>query len=331
MNNLISPDILESAHIAREREIFLRAALQLLEQIQKTAPDTGQSPPPVINRVSRSLTIEQMNNNGSALIQSTNNINTGEAMKPSHRKRLQAYDVGSDVIRFGILKKASRGTGFPSMKRGWKNKIVELRFGSFEYEDEKSHTAWTVTGSSVTSNNNNSSNINNNNTNSHDSSHNSRKSIPLLAESCQCRPFKIRAPNGNCVFELTLYGGPRRLWIAPSEAERDLWVHSIRQAMIGCLGDILESGSNKKSWNDDYDDWGSGNSSPVKVHRRLSSYSDGPAAPFALDIAKFVTLQRSIHSITEREFYRQALTKMSQNNIDVVVPVFYIKVKYHIL
>lgn len=192
------------------------------------------------------------------------------------------------------MKKQVNGSLIP-LQSQWKSKYVELRFGNFEYEDDLSSSMnWSTTGE--------------NNTN------NTKKTIHLFADSCQCRAFKIRGPHEKCSFEISIYGGQRRVWVAPSESERDAWVNSIKNAMNGCLGDVL-----KESNRDGQDNIN--NNSVVK----LSLISDGPAAPFALDIAKYVTIQSIIHAVSTKTAYRNILQKMSENEVDVAIPVFYVK------
>jgi len=275
--------------IEREREIFLRAALQLLQQDSRN---------------------EHIDHSNHSIDSKQSNIN-----KNQHKQ------ITTDVIRYGCLKKVSRTNTFSSIKSQFKSKYVELRYGKFTYEDYiHNHLPWNH-------HNHNRDELNNHN----------HKTIILSIDKCQCRPFQIRSTNGNCVFELTEYGGPRRLWMASSENERDLWVNNIRNAMIGCVDDTL-------GLFDDYQ-----RQSPVTIEKpidncsiatNLSNHDDnnnnnisnnnnksceGPAAAFAIDIAKFVTLQDAVSDANSIQSFIHLVTRLYYRSVEIAVPVFYVK------
>lgn len=100
-------EAVQQHNMAREREIFLRAALQLLNQRESRGPvDTSVS-----------------------------------ARKPGKAAAAAAEADGEmyDVIRLGILRKCSRSGKFSAMAAGnmshWKMKYVEVRHGALSYDD----------------------------------------------------------------------------------------------------------------------------------------------------------------------------------------------------
>ena len=77
-----------------------------------------------------------------------------------------------------------------------------------------------------------------------------RKNVPLRSSLCTCRAVENRVTKSSSivpvpgvggggsdsngfVFELTVEGGPRRLWMARSKEERGAWIRAIHEAMIG--------------------------------------------------------------------------------------------------
>ena len=90
--------------VMKEREMFLRAALQLLDQRENGIGDNGA---PV-------------------------EVGNGAGVRKSMSERTK------DAIRVGCLRKFSKGTiwhGNSSLDYTWHEKNVELRHGSFTYED----------------------------------------------------------------------------------------------------------------------------------------------------------------------------------------------------
>jgi hypothetical protein len=226
------------------------------------------------------------------------------------------------------LKKQVNGS-FTPLQSQWKTKYVELRYGTFSYEDESTsginmNMAWPITtdgaGNSSSSNNSTTSSASsgvNSSGGSGNTNTSNKKFIHLFKDSCQCRPFQIRGQQGNCSFELTIYGGQRRVWMAPSESERDAWVQSIVLAMQGCLGDVLKGANN--SYSNEVEE-------AMRLNCRIPHPSDGPAAAFAIDIAKYVTIQSILHSVSARVPYRNILQQMHEQEVEVAIPVFYVKV-----
>lgn len=178
---LLSAAEAKLANMTKEREIFLRAALQLLDKREHNVPQKKKYKNPFKLRKVKSL------KNGVS--------NVEETMM--------------DVIRFGSLRKANRyHRGVIEIEK-WKKKFIELRHGMFSYENENIKWLRGV----------------------------KKKVMLLSAQTCKCRVFQLDGPDGNKVFELTLRGGPRRLWLAESSEERDGWVKAINTAMSGSAGD----------------------------------------------------------------------------------------------
>jgi len=100
-NNNNDNNINDVSIISREREIFLRAALQLLD-----CKD---------------------------FINFDNNQNSNNSLSTYGRQRSESLSL--NVIKYGRLKKASRSTGF-SGNTIWKIKYIEICHGLFSYEDE---------------------------------------------------------------------------------------------------------------------------------------------------------------------------------------------------
>lgn len=267
--------------ISKEREIFLKAALQLLDKEEK-ALRTGTP------------------------------ISSAVTSKPK-AKNIRNSDIDHDIIRYGILKKASHTGPFSALTPQWRKKYVELRHGQFGYEEGPS--GWKG-----------------------DTSGKNKKIIPLSVGGCQCRPFKIRSPKGDCVFELTLYGGSRRLWMARSEKERNAWVEAIHAAMIGSGGNVLGLSPtsvvpfSRYAFGVSYDVDSSTHSldsrASLSNDQKLSRFEswEGPAAIFALDISKYYTVQSAVRDVSDRWDYKIILERLYQNNVEITVPVFYVRV-----
>lgn len=250
----------QSSSIEHERNIFMRAALQLLDK---------------------------------------NDIKPGLVL-PGGRV---SSESGSNkcILRSGALKKAS---GNKLSNGGWKAKFVEIRHGEFMYEDDS--TTW---GDAT-----------------------KKKTISLVADRCRCRIVKKRSDP--TIFELTEYGGIRRLWRADSQEERDAWVHSINAAMVGSAGDF------------EGDDAGvvfspsPGKYSP-KTSRINSSFSGlqktsakkaaltAEAAlltPYTEGIDIFTRTRERVYRSRSAEEYRALLDYFVKSHTPLVVPVGFAKV-----
>jgi hypothetical protein len=101
----------------------------------------------------------------------------------------------SNVLKMGPLKKKSRNL--------WTVKYVEIRQGNITYYADS-------TGG-----------------------RGERKTIHLRKRTCTCQAAAKDCTSGGFVFEVIVEGGPKRLWMAKSEEERQGWIRAINQAMIG--------------------------------------------------------------------------------------------------
>jgi hypothetical protein len=105
----------------------------------------------------------------------------------------------SNVIKMGPLKKRSTH-GL------WSVKYVEIRRGNLSYFSDEAFDVGDAP----------------------------RKTIHLRKQTCRCEP--VAEPNANVdgyLFELMVEGGPRKVWMAKSEEERQGWIRAINHAMIG--------------------------------------------------------------------------------------------------
>lgn len=250
--------------VFRERELFLHAALQLLEQKE--------------NDNQRSLKRNSYNNINNPLLQ-------------------------ADIIRCGSLKKAISPSRMFTNSNSllWKSKYIELRHGMFSYEDEGlDGYTWKI----------------------------KKKYIQLSVTNCRCRAYKVRSPEGDCIFELTLIGGPRRLWLASSSEERDLWINTIKTAMIGSCGDFsvnnIDNINNISNLPQNFSNFSIGYSSPKS--KTNSSNIDGETAAYASDISKFSSIRTAIANANTIGDYRKIINKLKSNGTKLTIPVIYIKV-----
>ena len=115
------------------------------------------------------------------------------------------------VLRAGPLKKAAH-----LMNGVWKAKYVEIRRGMFSYYENNKENDELL-----------------------------RKNIPLEAGKCTCRPVKLHQKALNftplgAIFELSVSNNSnknslpsKRLWMANSRDERQMWMQAIHHAMVG--------------------------------------------------------------------------------------------------
>ena len=170
---------LKLTNITLEREIFLRAALQLLDKREN-----------------------------SATIKNRTNL-----FKRKKKKYLDnaVEDNLVDIIKIGKLRKANRVSKVVLNAEKWNSKIVELRHGLFTYEN--AHIKWWLRGVK-------------------------KKVVILSAENCVCREYLSKDSKCSNIFELKIIGGPKRLWMAESQDDRNAWIKAINTAMIGSAGDL---------------------------------------------------------------------------------------------
>ena len=275
---------LPGPRMVREREIFLRAAIQLLDK-------SAQKIPP----------------------------NNSFAVTQSH------IDVVQDSFRYGVLRKATRagslvGIAKRTLTPVWTSKLVFLRYGIFCYSDQLEDRST------------------------------KRKVIELSSNRCYCRPITLPCTDENRVFELTEYGGARRLWLTSSERERDEWVAAIRASMTRNVN--TEADGDNTNIKLDFDlsqlqapPLGEYSSNPCCGQTELSSnYQDsssnsssttttaettvvGAAAWYTADICIYHTLKRVFENMQSPDEFVQVVDKMRDGGISLRMPVFYIKVR----
>lgn len=316
---------LAHSHVVREREIFLRAALQLLDQKE-------------------ALKVELQTQNSNNM-NNRNNSETRKSIYNTSRQQQHSEETEMhDVIRLGLLQKSSRGGALQSLKAvHWKCKYVELRHGLFSYDD---HIALNSTNgqSMQTLNHAEHSNVI------------TRRVIQLNVESCVCRLVRTGQKNNDRIFEISVIGGPRRFWMAATHEECLEWVRAIHTAM---LGDRYLSSSNRLDWinhitnsihdgvhhgvgigsaedsslnhdshaeekSDVEDNLLCSNSSSGKEPSWLSM--EGAAAPYALDMSHFMHLQQTFGTVRDDNEYQEILRRLHQEKVKITIPVLFIKV-----
>jgi len=128
-----------------------------------------------------------------------------QSMIEKQANRRQRDGSTSDIIKYGTLKKSSGG----AVARVWKEKYVELRHGSFSYED---YSGWGDTYNC--------------------------KTIKLVVKKVKCHTIKSGPMMGRFVFGISDIEGQKRFWMADSAEEMQSWVNAIKTAMIGSAGDF---------------------------------------------------------------------------------------------
>jgi hypothetical protein len=294
------PDVdLSSERMIREREIFLRAALQLLD---------GKTPP-VIDQPSSGRS--KITLSGSDQLQSILN----DPKRPLFDRKPVSNE---GYLRIGILKKASTSFSPLSMNQIWKPKFALLTHGEFSYEDLEQRGG------------------------SYSRSSKKTKAIRLSVDSCYCRAFKLRSPEGERVFELTEFGGPRRLWLAATEGERDAWVAAIRTSMLGWLGDPFSLSPESPPISALFEATANvGGRRPSKAKAAAVAAAsgqaenggyctplstEGAAAVYATDIARYHGVRTAILTAENREDFLDLIERMKSNRTKVSIPIFYIRV-----
>ena len=314
----------------RERIIFLRAALQLLDECdednnpKKTSGENTDKTRSIYNTSDFFRSKSKPTNSSSQNLQ----IN----------KKSSTRVLREDNIRFGWLKKASKGGTFASVSSLWKAKFVELRHGVFSYEDDFSGKKKVQ-----------------------------KKNITLSSDVCFCQVIKMRDKDGDFVFELSMRGGSRRLWQAASLRDRNSWITAINQAMIRSPERFLEpsiptlntpnmtmkllldqsvstnqmhtgaytntqanssfsNNNNSYSNNSQNNNFSSNFSSTSQnnSHTSLTS-SVGAAAPYADEISRFFSIMLVIKSVESVEHYRDIIDQLRSIHLKITVPVFFVK------
>jgi hypothetical protein len=205
--------------------------------------------------------------------------------------------VHKSVLKSGLLKKAS---GSKLSHGGWKPKYVEIRHGDFIYEDDV--TGWGEIGR--------------------------KKTIPLIADRCRCRQVKTKSDP--TVFELTEYGGIRRLWRANSMEERDGWIHAINAAVVGSAGDF-EGDDAGVVFSPSADAF-----SPRHTSSKSGAYSGSASrkaaqserallTPYSEGIDIFVSTRDRVYRSSSDTEYRALLDSFKRLRTPFIVPVAFAK------
>ena len=296
-NDIQSINDNEHAIYHLERQLFLRAALQLLDE-------------------------KEMNNNNANNVDISKHNNTNSNNNTNNNTHL----FRGDVLRFGRLKKANRRNAISSMApRVWKNKIVEIKYGVFYYEDE------CIITSKINDNNN--ENI-------------CRKSIILSPNTTSCREVKTKGVYENCIFKLETIGGAKRTFLASTPEDRDAWmkaiftampvIPSIRNMTFASTATMVPPTINKRL-NSLINFKGNKRESGRLAFKHIGDSPDllsltsttslpGPAATYARDITHFCTEQARIVAAENADDYRKAVLALRELNTTIKVPVFFVKV-----
>jgi hypothetical protein len=248
--------LIELKNLKNEKEIFLKATLQLLDlkeafesyTLASTSGNAATNP----NKTKRHVAHKQSQQNGN----NAHSNNKQHHLFPlSHLKPFASTQNSYDIIRYGTLKKASRANSALGLSSNltWKTKYVALRHGIFTYDDVPLRDA------PVTSNNNhnaswsfNSNGSDNNNvsqTVGHHHHHHTSRSILLTSDTITVHFHSNNAHNSSAkqlkqqqqitcnaneyVFELTdQTSGVKRLWMTYSMADCLEWIAAITSACI---------------------------------------------------------------------------------------------------
>ena len=315
-----------ASNLAKEREIFLKAALQMLSEEQESIlgfqssssssssslmcdADCSQQPPPLLLTVADrpAYRIPDFFHRRATVLRSLLRQKSSDAAQLAQRVPRE------EGIRFGWLQKACRvGTFTSSQSKMWKPKYVELRFGEFVYYDEDDNNgASTVSpeGSGMDGEGapfpaSRPFPATEGRRHNRPLSRTGMKTIPLTTDTCICRTIKMRdMAAGECVFELSIKGSVRRIWQAASRRDRDRWVAAIHGAMArstDSLFDAPTSGAHRPSaslGNVGGSGVGSGGGGE-EDGRGVQASVEGAAAPFADDIARYCCIQAAVQSLT---------------------------------
>ena len=216
----------------------------------------------------------------------------------------------SSTLKTGPLKKATIGGVF------WKVKYVEIRRGVFSYyEDDISE------GGELQC-----------------------KSLPLRADQCHCRAVKVKKRSSKssqstsitssdrnknvyinrkgsddesnplttgAIFELTIGGGSRRLWMANSREDRQAWIRAIYGAMIG--GPVIRGDNFFK-----YQREGKRSSGKKLYKSKIPNRS-----PYKADLETYLWVQNKLKHASTKNEYMDGLTFVYGKSF--YVPVEWIK------
>ena len=314
-------DIRIAMNNEREKSIFLKAALQLLDEENNmmskyySRNDNNNSNTNNENEIcteklsARSL----LNTSDFFRIKSKHSQSNSSAINIQSRK--SSRTIREDNIRFGWLKKASKSSSHSPLPSVWKTKFVELRHGVFSYEDDLSGTKKVNT-----------------------------KNILLSSDTCYC---EVREREGDFVFELSMKNGNKRFWQAASVRDRDAWVNAINKGMMRGNDNFLQSGilsigsdndpnnntmyslleqSNATSYvsSYDYDNHNNNNNNNNNSNSIVTS-SDGAAAPYTDEISRYYSIMNVIKAIETVDHYKDVIDQLRSIRLKITVPIFFVK------
>lgn len=290
--------------MAIERDIFLRASIQLLSQRDQMEGVSVLSP------------------------------HDKESSVRSHRKGpklLPEYADSFDLIRQGVLDKCSRAGKFSAGQGQWKSKFVEVRHGVISYDDlpygpqfdelpalEELAQQHRVSGS--------------------------RRALALSLDQVVVRIVDtggVGGPEGSRIFELACVDGSRRFFQAGSPRECWEWVRAIHAAMLGGEGGVtgecgelrggmlhsalIQNGAALPA------PLTASSSTPFKPtpHPTLSPRwrsRAGWGARYAEDLSLFMQLQRVFSQAREEAQVRRIFSQLHSEHATLTLPVSFVKV-----
>ena len=325
----------------REKSIFLKAALQLLDE-ENVAMSKYNSRYEINSNTNNENEICTEKLSARSLLNTSDFFRTKSKQSQSHNininiqsntiSRKSSRTIREDNIRFGWLKKASKSSTFTSsvspLSSIWKTKFVELRHGVFSYEDD-------ISGSRKVN----------------------KKNILLSSDACYCEVLKMREKDGDFVFELSMKSGNKRLWQAASVRDRDAWVNAINSGMmrgnenflysgitstgnyndpnINTMKSLLEqsngisnlnSNDNDNSNSNSYNSHTSSNSNNNNNNNdSIVTSSDGAAAPYTDEISRYYSIMNVIKAIETVDHYKDVIDQLRSIHLKITVPVFFVK------
>eukprot|EP01032_Pedospumella_encystans_P025319 gene25319-28624_t len=327
-------------NICRERKIFVKAALQLLEAQEKNVISSLIVPSLISNETDFDI------------------IRSGYLKKGTR--------VSKIIPNMGLSSSKSSYT--------WKNKYVELRHGEFSYYDD------TMEETPLASASLHSYHTSNHLKQPHhphavgllpaaNTAFAFKKSISLSPDICSCRVLQYagggrgvhhqsqqpserdddsdhHAESGESemmgppctpsahsafvpthAFEICLLGGQRRLFLTNSAEESREWVRDILTAMVGGKPAVSTSLPVAAAPHEQVDRklLFPGLGLPLKSGR--TGRQEGGAGPYAGAITEYLNLQQRLHAVREEEGYKNIVRELVDRHIRVVVPVAFIKTK----
>lgn len=327
-------------NICRERKIFVKAALQLLDAQEKNVVNS-LIVPSLVGAETTDFDI----------------IRSGYLKKGAR--------VSKMIPNMGLSQSKSSYT--------WKSKYVELRHGEFSYYDEAVEETPLATASLHSYHSQSHSKAAQHAVGGGGAGPSTagpgpvaaptgfKKSIPLSPDLCSCRVVQYASgrgahyqaahqhserddseaeeatgsgcpatpSDGNFVpghaFEICLLGGQRRLFLTGSAEESREWVRDIMTAMVGGKAATLELPQDRKM---------SAAAVPAPElplksagQTARSKAQEGGAGPYAGSITEYLNLQARLHSVREEEAYKAIMRELVDRRARVAVPVAYIKGK----